>query len=236
MTSSRLPGKVILPILGKPALELLIERIKRSKYLDGVCIATTTNSADDVLAALAEKLGVRSYRGSENDVLGRVLGAARSCNADTIVEITGDCPFVDPALIDRGIEEFYTTEVDYASNTLDTTYPNGFDVQVFPTRVLADVAMRTQDPMDRTHVSYYIYRHPKLYRLHRWDAPSEEHGPELRVTLDEETDYQVLQKIAGALAREKPEFSAADVVAYLRAHPEVVALNANVRQKEAHEL
>ena len=236
MTSSRLPGKVLLPIAGKPALQMLIERLKRSTHLDGICIATTVNTADDPIVSLAEKLGVAYFRGSETDVLGRVLGAARAQTADIVVEITGDCPFVDPLLVDRAIEEFFAHDVDYASNTINATYANGFDVQVFPTSVLSEVDVLTQDPVDRTHVSYYIYMHPEKYRLHNWVADKESFGPELRMTLDEQTDYEALSRVAKALLPEKPDFSAKDVTQYLRAHPEVVALNVNIRQKEAYEL
>lgn len=236
MTSSRLPGKVLLPIAGKPALQMLIERLKRSTYLDGICVATTVNVADDPIATLAEELGVSVFRGSETDVLGRVLGAARSRTADIIVEITGDCPFVDPLLVDRAIEEFFAHDVDYASNTIHSTYANGFDVQVFPTSVLAEVDALTQDPVDRTHVSYYIYMHPEKYTLHNWVAGAESHGPEFRMTLDEDADYRALLKVADALLPVDPNFSAKEVTQYLRTHPEVVALNSNIRQKEAYEL
>jgi spore coat polysaccharide biosynthesis protein SpsF len=235
MTSSRLPGKVMLPLMGRPALQLMIDRLKRSRYVDGMCIATTTNSADDVLEALAREAGVLCFRGSETDVLGRVLGAARSARADIIVELTGDCPFVDPRLVDRGIEEFFSRDYDYVANTITSTFPNGFDVQVFPTHILAEVDSLTNDPIDRAHVSYYIYTHPERYRCYNWEARPDEHGPELRVTLDEKSDYDALTMIAQAL-ESNSEFDARDVVAYLRSHPDVAALNANVRQKEAYEL
>jgi len=236
MTSTRLPGKVLLPIGGVPALELIIRRLKRSRYLDAICVATTVNPADDALMAAAEKLGATAFRGSESDVLGRVLGAAKSAHADIIVEITGDCPFADPGLVDRSIEEFFAREVDYASNTITATYPNGFDVQVFPTAVLAEVAGLTGDPIDRTHVSYYIYTHPENYRCYNWEADAESFGPELRVTLDEDADYQVLERVAQALKPLGDTFSARDVVQFLREHPDIAAINAEVRQKEAHEL
>ena len=236
MTSSRLPGKVLLPIAGIPALQMLIERLKRSKYLDEICIATTINKQDDPVVALAQKLDVGHFRGSELDVLGRVLGAAHHMKADIIVEITGDCPFVDPLLVDRAVEEFFTHDVDYASNTITSTYANGFDIQVYPTSVLAEVDTLTQDPIDRTHVSYYIYMHQDKYRCFNWEADAESYGPELRMTLDEDSDYKALITVAEALLPTKPNFSAKDVTQYLRAHPEVIAINANVRQKEANEL
>ncbi len=236
MTSNRLPGKVLLPIGGIPALELLVSRLRQSKHIDAICVATTINAADDVIVALAQKLDISFFRGSESDVLGRVLGAAQSMSADIIVEITGDCPFVDPELVDRGVEEFFAKDLDYASNTINATYPNGFDIQVFPTAVLAEVDMLTDDPVDRTHVSYYIYMHPEKYRLHNWVADEASTGPQLRMTLDEDSDYRALLTVFDALSGENPNFSARDVVQYLRTHPEVVAMNDSVRQKEAHEL
>jgi spore coat polysaccharide biosynthesis protein SpsF len=236
MTSSRLPGKVLLPLAGKPALELMIERLKHSKYLDGICVATTTNKEDDVIVELAKKLDVSFFRGSEDDVLGRVLGAAGDMRADLIVELTGDCPFADPELVDRGIEEFFMHDVDYASNTIPLSYPEGFDVQVFPTSVLADVDRLTDAPIDRVHVSFYIYTHPEKYRCHGWVADADSQGAAFRMTLDERDDYRALNMVAEALLPQTLNFSAREVVQYLRAHPEVAAQNAHVRQKEAYEL
>ncbi len=236
MTSSRLPGKVLLPIAGMPALELMIRRLKKSSYIDGICLATTTNAADEPLAELAHKLGIACFRGSESDVLGRVLGAAEEVQANIIVELTGDCPFADPHLVDRGIEEFFARDVDYASNTNPPTYPNGFDVQVFPTAVLKEVASLTTDPIDRTHVSYYIYTHPDAYRCHNWEAEKDAYAPELRMTLDEDADYRALTAVAEALGPDPLAFSASDVVQYLKSHPDIVALTKDVKTKEAYEL
>lgn len=236
MTSSRLPGKVLMPIGEKPALEHLIERLKRSAYLDEIVVATTTNDADQPIVDLVNRLGVSYFRGSEVDVLDRVVKAAQSVKADIIVEITGDCPFVDWRLVNRGVEEFFTHSVDYASNTVQATFPNGFDIQVFPTTVLADVASLTQDPIDRTHVSYYIYMHPEVYRIHNWVAEPECFGPDLRVTLDEEADYKALKTIFEKLFPHNPDFSAADVVKLLRDDPSIIDINKNVRQKDAAEL
>lgn len=235
MTSTRLPGKVLLPILGAPALEHLINRLKQSKFVDAIVVATTINAADDPIVALAGRLGVGVYRGSENDVLERVLKAAQSVQADIIVEITGDCPAVDPQLVDRGIEEFFDHNVDYASNTIKPTFPNGFDVQVFPTKILARVAELTQDPIDRVHVSYYIYMHPELFSLHNWEALPPEYGPNLRVTLDEDSDYRVICAIFEALYPTNKKFSARDVVQWLLTNPRVIEVNKYVKQKEVWE-
>ena len=236
MTSSRLPGKVLLLIGGVPVLEMMINRLKRSRYLDAICIATTTNRNDDPVEALAKRLDVGCFRGSESDVLGRVVGAAESMRADIIVETMADSPFVDPELVDRGIEEFFEHDVDYAANCIKDTYTVGFEVQVFPTKVLAEVSRLTDDIIYRTHVSYYIYTHPERYRSYNWEAPPELVAPQFRMTLDEESDYKALCAVADALIVEHPDFTVHDVTRYLETHPEVVAFNNNVRQKEAHEL
>ncbi len=236
MTSSRLPGKVLLPIAGMPVLEMMVNRLKRSKYLDVICVATTTNTNDDPVEALAHKLGIECSRGGELDVLGRVLGAAQLVGADIIVEAMADSPFIDPALVDRGIKEFFTHDIDYAANCMKDTYAVGFEVQVFPTKVLAEVASATDDIVDRTHVTYYIYQHPEKYRVYNWEAPSDLTEPRFRMTLDEESDYRAICAVASALLPEYPNFTVKDVTHYLREHPEVVAINNNVRQKEAHEL
>lgn len=237
MNSSRLPGKVLLPLVGKPVLQHLIERLQCSVYLDEICVATTTDAADDALEVLAKNLGVTCFRGSEADVLGRVLGAAQSVGANIIVEITGDCPAIDHRVVDRGIEEFFSHTVDYVANNLMPTYPTGgFEVQVFRTDLLAKVAAQTRDPIDRTHVSYYIYQHPEKYRLHNFAASPEATAPDLRVVLDEKADYDVISAVFEALYPVKPDFSAEDVVQYLRTHPEVAARNKHVKGKQAHEL
>lgn len=235
MTSSRLPGKVMLPLAGKPSTERLVERLKRSSCIDEIIIATTTNEADNVLEDLAKRLGVQCFRGSEHDVLGRVLAAAQAHSGEVIVGVTGDCPLVDHRLVDRGIQEFFDHEVDYASNVVPVSFPIGFDVQVFPTAVLAEVAGLTNDPIDRTHVSYYIYTHPEKYRLFYWPAEGEYYWPNLRVTLDEQADYELLNIIFERLLPINGDFTALEVIRFLRANPELLEINKHVRQKEPNE-
>lgn len=236
MTSSRLPGKVLLPLAGKPALERFLERIQTSNYADEIVVATTTNPADERIVSLAKNLNVKYFRGSEDDVLSRVLLAAQSVHGDIIVELTGDCPLVNGELIDRGIEEFFSHDVDYASNTIKRSYPDGLDVQVFPVTVLAEVAELTENPVDRAHVSFYIYNHPEKFKLHNW-LPKEKElfWPDLRVTLDERADYELLQIIFERLLPANKNFGAYEVVTFLRNNPHVRAINRDVRTKDASE-
>ncbi len=231
MKSSRLPGKVLLPLAGKPALERMIERVKRSKYVDEIIVATTVNDSDDPIVALSAQLGVSFFRGSEEDVLSRVLGAAQSRRGDIIVELTGDCPLMDWRLVDRGIEEFFNNNVDYSSNTIKLSYPDGFDVKVFPTEVLAQVDKLTDDAIDRVHVSYYIYTHPDRFKLHNWEPEPELFWPDLRVTLDEQGDYELINIIFTNLLRKDEDFTAKDVVDFLRNNPKLLNINKYVRTK-----
>lgn len=235
MASMRLPGKVLAPLAGTPALERLIERLNRSKYLDGIVVATTEKPGDNVIEELAKRLGVGCFRGSEDDVLGRVLGAAQSVQADLICEITGDCPLLDWRVVDRAIEEFFVVPLDYATNCLTQSYPLGFETQVFPTKVLAEVDQLTKDPIDRTHVSYYIYMHPEKYRVKNWVANPEATAPEMRLTLDEPDDLKLIDLVFRELLPSKPDFSAEDVVTLLKQKPELLAINEHVRQKHAQE-
>ncbi|PYN41196.1 MAG: hypothetical protein DMD95_19965, partial [Candidatus Rokuibacteriota bacterium] len=161
MTSSRLPGKVLLPAAGRPLLQILVERLRRAPGLDGLVIATTVNASDDPVSALGEKLGVGVFRGSENDVLGRVCGALRASGADVCVEITGDCPLIDPEIVGEALTEFLRTRDDhpYVSNSdPHRAVPAGLDVQVFLASALFQLDAATGDSDDREHVSYGFYR------------------------------------------------------------------------------
>lgn len=231
MASSRLPGKILLPLCGKPSLERLVERARRSRYLADVVIATTINPADDTVGYWARECGISVFRGSEDDVLLRVLGAARHFNADILVELTGDCPLIDPAIIDQLIELYQSGDYDYVSNVLERTYPRGLDTQVFSTAVLQEVERTTQDPADRENVSLYIYEHPERFKLGGIQAPAELHAPELRICVDREEDYEVVKAVYEALYFKNQSFTSCDVVKFLKTHPEITARNAHVRQK-----
>jgi spore coat polysaccharide biosynthesis protein SpsF len=232
MTSSRLPGKVLLPVLGRPLLEHMVERLRRSRRIDAIVLATTAEAASDPLEALAAELGIGCFRGSEDDVLGRVLGAARAHDADVIVETTADCPLIDPAVVDLVVERFEQGDADYCSNTLERTYPDGLDVEVFPTAVLAEVDRLTADPADREHVSLYIYEHPERYRLRNVASRRPDTGA-WRVTVDEPADYALVTAIFEALYPADPAFGFEAIVALLDARPELRALNDDVEAKPA---
>lgn len=231
MESSRLPGKTLGPILGRPMLELLIERVRRARRVDEVVVATTDHAADQPIEDLARRLGVGCFRGSSDDVLDRVLKAAQAHRADLMVELTGDCPLLDPEVIDQVIALFLSGGYDYVSNALTRTYPRGLDTQVFPTRVLEEVAGLTQDPADRENVSLYIYEHPERYRLGNLEAPPELRHPEFRLTVDTAEDLALIREIYQGLYPGKPEFALADVIRLLQQQPELLEINRNIKQK-----
>lgn len=231
MASTRLPGKVLRPLAGRPMLALMIERLLRAPEVDQVVVATTVDPACDPIAALAGELGVGCFRGSEDDVLLRVLEAARHFGADLIAETTGDCPLIDPAAAGRTIRAAIAGGWDFCSN--QRAYPRGLDVRVFPTAVLAEVNRLTSDQADHEHVSIYIKDHPERYRVH-WLPP--ELPPEvlaLRLTVDTPEDFALVSRVFEALYPANPAFGLAEVAAYLAAHPEVAALNRAVEQKAA---
>jgi spore coat polysaccharide biosynthesis protein SpsF len=231
MASTRLPGKVLLPAQGRPMLELMIERLRRVPELDAIVVATTENKSDDAVEKLAARLGVGCWRGSEDDVLSRVLDAARAFDADVIVETTGDCPLIDPGVVSEAIAAYLRSDVDYVSNVLVRSYPIGMDTQVFSTQILADAAGRTIDASDREHVSLYIYRHPERYRLLNVAAPPSLASPDLRLTLDTPEDLQVIRAVFAAFAAQGSDFSLAQIMGFLASNPAVARINAEVKHR-----
>ena len=230
MAATRLPGKVMFPLAGAPMLQRLVERVRRAKLVDEVVVASTVSPPDEVIADLCGRIDCRVYRGSIDDITQRLLNAADG--ADLIVQLTGDCPLIDPEHVDETVRRLTDAKADYASNSLNgCSFPIGFDVRAFTTEVLRRSADLSDDPVDRVHGSYFIYRNPKLFRLIGWEAPAELHWPELRLTVDEPADYELVRRVFEYLYPMRPDFGAADVVALLRERPDWVAINSAVRQK-----
>lgn len=231
MSSTRLPGKIMLPVLGKPLLELQVERIRRAKGVDEVVIATTTNDGDDQVERLTQRLGIGCFRGSEHDVLDRVLRAAHAFNADLIVEITGDCPLIDFQVIDTLLEVYHANNYDYVANVLKRTYPRGLDTQVFATSVLEEVARLTDDPVDHEHVSLYIYEHPERFKLHNVESGLLQEYWDLRLTVDTPDDFELIRRIYEELYPSNPAFTVEDIVELFERRPELRKINQHIAQK-----
>ena len=230
MTSSRLPGKVLMESLpGVSMLEYMINRVKKSNNIDDIIVATTINKEDDPIVELCKKLKVKFFRGSEDDVLLRVLNAHEHFKSDIIVELTGDCPLIDYKLIDKIIDVYNNNNYDYVSNSHVRSYPDGFDVQVFSTKLLGEVSLLTKDPYDRENVSSFIYRSDR-YKTFAVIAEQNLFWPELRVTLDDKGDYLLIKNIIENIGL---DYHVNDVVKYLRANISLLNLNKDARVVDA---
>ncbi len=233
MTSSRLPGKVMLPALGRPMLAHLTSRLKTVQSIDEIVLATTVNATDDVLAEFAEKDGIKVFRGSEEDVMARVIGAAESAQADVVVEITGDCPIIDPDLIEQTIRVFKRNNAVYCANSFISSYPDGMDTQVITLEALKKSFSMTADPQDREHVSRHIVNNPQLFPHVYLVAPPSLHWPGLGLTLDEPADYELIRTLIENLGKDNLLFGCGDVIRFLRANPQVLKINDMVQRNDA---
>ncbi|HEX6371499.1 MAG TPA: glycosyltransferase family protein [Longimicrobium sp.] len=167
-TSTRLPGKVLMDLGGRPMLARQLERLARCRHVDEIVVATTTNATDDPVVAVAEEAGVRWFRGSEADVLGRYAGAAREAGADVVIRSTADCPLIDPEIVDRVIETLMDgrAELDYASNVVRRTYPRGLDVEALFRDTLERVDRMATSKPAREHVTWFIHsERPELFGI-----------------------------------------------------------------------
>jgi spore coat polysaccharide biosynthesis protein SpsF len=230
--STRLPNKVLLPILGRPMLERMIERLKRARTVDGIVIATTDHPSDSAIIDIAERTGIGAFRGSEEDVLARVLGAARWAGADIVVETTGDCPLHDPAIIDKVVADFRIGGADFVANMLSYTTPRGTDVRVFRTEALDEINRTSSDPADHEHVSLHFWEHPEKYRLRnvRTELPAE--VADYRLTVDTVNDFKLVEAVYKELYPRNPEFTLGDILELFTRRPDLPLLNREIRQKE----
>jgi len=226
MGSKRRPGKVMATIMGTPMLQLLIERVKRAEYVDQIVVATTKNKQDDAVAQLARNLGVGVYRGSETDVLGRVLKAAEKYDGKIIVRLTADNPLTDPNYIDKGVKIFLTGKYDYVANTtLKLTMPRGFDVEVMATQKLREAAKLAKDRDLREHVTLYFHRNPQKFRLKAFGPVKKDRVANLHLAVDTEEDLKLMRQIFEKLYKDNPTFDYADVIDLLDHQPKLMAIS-----------
>lgn len=210
MSSSRLPGKVLRPILGRPMVELQIERLRRARLLGDLVVATSTDPSDDAVARVAERLGCLVHRGPLQDVLARYVGAVESHGpCDHVVRVTADCPLADWSVIDACIELHLNSGADYTSNTVERTYPKGLDVEIVKAPLLARAARESADPYDHEHVTPYFYRNPQLFDVRQLVQSTDDN--ELRWTVDYPEDFEFVSRVYEALYLSKPAFDSADI-------------------------
>ena len=230
MTSTRLPEKILKDICGKPELWHVVTRVRRSGLVDDTIVATTLSETDDVVAAFCEREGFPCFRGSEEDVLDRYYRAALHVGADVVVRVTGDCPLIDPGVIDAVLSLYGEGGHDYVSNVVPPTFPDGLDVEVFSLRALELSSRNAKLRSEREHVSLYVRNHPELFGAACLRADVDR--SDLRWTVDEPEDLEFVRTIYGELYAENPGFGYEDVVALLERRPEIASINKRVGRNE----
>jgi glutamate-1-semialdehyde 2,1-aminomutase len=228
MGSSRLPGKVMKPVGGAPMIDFLLGRLARAKKVDQIVIATTDQARDIPFAAHVRQLGYTVFSGNETDVLDRYYQAARQAGADAVIRITGDCPLVDPDLVDLVVAEFKSRRVDYLSNVDPATFPDGLDTEIFTFAALEKAWKEAKQPAEREHVTPYL-RAGKAFT--KAVIKNEEDFSALRLTVDEATDLEVIRNIAGHFAPDTG-FGWRDVVELHRSKPELFQANRHMIRNE----
>lgn len=217
MSSSRLPGKVMKPLAGRPMVERQIERLRRCETLSRLVVATSDDPSDDVLASFLKDIGVESHRGPLADVLGRYVGAIEALGVSgQVVRLTADCPLADPGVIDDCVRLQARLGVDYCSNGRNRTYPRGLDVEVFNAADLLTAGREATDPYDREHVTPYLYRPGAPFTQGELVQARDESA--LRWTVDTPEDYAFVEKVYAALYPAKPDFTSDDIRALPFSH------------------
>src|SRR3989338_7529202 len=234
MGSTRLPGKMTKEILGKPIVEYVFDRVRPSKRLTEIWLATTTDTSDDVLAEWAKNHGVKCYRGSMNDVLDRYYQTAKLAEADVVVRITGDCPLADCQVIDCVINEYLTEypKFDYVCNTQPPTFPDGLDTEVVSFVALEKAWQEARLSSEREHVTPYIWNHPEIFRLHNIVSPHDLSAQ--RWTLDTAEDLEFIRRIVAECQHRGVYCGLEEIMDIIAAHPEWLAINRMHERNEGY--
>ncbi|WP_409068650.1 cytidylyltransferase domain-containing protein [Clostridium sp. FAM 1755] len=233
--STRLPEKVLKKICGKTVLEHDIDRLKQVKNLNKIVIATTTLDEDSKIEKLVAKLGIDCFRGSSEDVLSRYYFAAKKYKADVIVRVTSDCPLIDYNTSDRIIQYYLDNldKYDYASNTIERTYPRGLDTEVFSFEALEKSYNKAKKQYEREHVTPYIYENIDKFRIIQYK--NENNYSNYRWTLDTEEDYKLINTIYNSLYKENQLFSFNDILKFIDKNPHLIKINGHIQQKKLGE-
>jgi len=230
--SGRLPKKVLKKINKKPLIEYVIKRVKLAKKIDKVVLAIPKGKKDDVLLEIARRLGVDYIRGSTENVLSRYLKASEETKADIIVRITGDCPLIDPEIIDEMIDDFEKNKCDYLSN--DANYgghPRGLDVDIFFTDCLKKVSELADKDYYKEHVTTFMLDHPEMFKIRNYKSPQNLYRPNYRLCVDEKADLVLVKKIFEHF-KPKEDFTAQEIIEYLDENPKIASINKNVKQRK----
>jgi len=233
ISSSRLPGKALLPVLGRPLLSWVINRVRLARTLDRLVVATTTEADDDAIVDLCHREEVECFRGSKDDVVDRFYQCAVPYAPLGVMRITADCPLIDPGIIDMVVRRFLSANgsLDLVSNDGDS-YPDGLDAGIYSFRALEKIYREASLPSDREHITPYIWNHPELFSVEV--IPCSEDLSRFRLTVDYEEDLELVRKVYAALYPSNPSFTWLDVIDFLTRHPEIYKLNSRYTRNEGY--
>lgn len=231
-SSSRLPNKVLKNICNKPMIVHLLERVRESKNIDKIVLATSVENSDDLLAKVCLDHGFDVYRGSLDDVLERYYNAAQLYRASDIIRITGDCPLVCPKLIDEMITFYSSKNIDYLGNSIDATYPDGLDVEIFSYESLKTMRIEATRKSEREHVTSYIHNNPSMFNTCEYKGEID--LSHMRWTVDEQEDFDFVNKIYSNLYPIKKNFSTEDVLRYIKDNPNISDINGHLNRNESY--
>ena len=240
MGSTRLPGKVLRPLVGHPMLWHIVHRVRQARNLTDVVVATSDQPSDERLRAFCGAEGISFFAGSEKDVLDRFYQAAKQFDGDPLVRITGDCPFVDPDLVSSLVGLYQTARYDHVGVATGAgalylkggKFPDGLDAECFSFKALEQAWRAATDPLDREHVTPYIWRNKDLFRCSQLMGVQD--LSKLRWTVDNEADFEVVRRVYEALYREEKAFLTSDILRYFAEHPELATVNQSFVGKEGY--
>jgi spore coat polysaccharide biosynthesis protein SpsF len=232
MGSTRLPGKVLKEVCNRPLLYHVVSRLRHSRRIDRLVVATSIRQPDDDVAAFCEQQSISCFRGSEDDVLDRYYNAAHIYAAETVVRITADCPLIDPVVLDEIIEAYQKSRCDYASNTLARTYPDGLDVEVFSFEALKKAWQEAILVSEREHVTPYIWKNPDRFKIHQVKEKIDRSY--MRWTVDEPEDLEFIRRIYSYLYRPGRIFLMREVLELLEERPELMQINQGFISNEGY--
>ncbi len=229
MTSTRLPGKVLMEVMDRPLLSYQIERLRFSKGIDEIIIATTTNKGDDPVAKLAQKEGIKVYRGSEDDVLDRYYQAAKEYGAEHIMRLTGDCPLIDPVICDFVIDEYLSSGADYVHT--GPSFAEGVDSEIFSFECLEGAWNSAKVTSDREDCTRYLNKHPDKFK--KITILSKTDDSKYRFTVDRPEDFLVVKAILENMYHAaNGKFGTSDIKCFLDSNPAVFDLNTGIIRNE----
>lgn len=232
MGSTRLPGKVMKQAINKPLIHHLINRLKFTRKLDKIIVATTNNKKDDELCRYLKINNIKFYRGSENDVLGRLYNAAKLFKIKNILQITGDCPLIDPSIVTQVINTYNNNDFDFVSNANIRTFPIGMDISVFNFKSLKKANFLSKRSYYREHSTLYFRKNKKMFKTCNIMAPDNLHYPNLGLTLDEKKDYYLIKKIFTKFRRNQNSFTCEQIINYLKKNKKIFNINKKVTRKK----